>query len=136
MIEASSSVSIGILSRILPEFCKIYPKIHVTVRIGEDTDVLVDRVRQNRIDFAVFLDQRDSYEGCIKAVERYEKFVFVAPPSASPSIPKRRRNRTRTDHTPRSQPTSGSIRLSRIPLRITPPTCSVPRTAARRGTPV
>lgn len=81
VIEASSSALIGILSRILPEFCAQYPGIHIAVRLGEDTDVLVSRVRQNRIDFAMFLDQKRNYEGCVKAAERYERFVFVAPPS-------------------------------------------------------
>lgn len=80
-IEASSSLAIGVLPRLIIKFRELYPHVRVSVGISEDSDVLISRVRQSRIDFAFILEHREDFEGCIKAVERYEKFVFAAPPS-------------------------------------------------------
>ena len=78
LIEATSSVSIGILSKALSEFHSRYPRIKVSVRVSEDTDVLLDHLRQNRVDFAILLGPRSSYDGCALAAEREELFRFVA----------------------------------------------------------
>ena len=78
LIEATSSVSIGILSKALSEFHSRYPGIKVAVRVSEDTDVLLDHLRQNRVDFAILLGPRGSYDGCSLAAEREEAFRFVA----------------------------------------------------------
>ena len=77
IIEATSSVSIGILSKTMHDFHKRYPKIEVSVRLSEDTDVLINHVRQNRVDFAVFLAPKEQYDGCVLAAERKEVFRFV-----------------------------------------------------------
>lgn len=77
IIEATSSVSIGILSKLLHPFHKRYPKIEVSVRLSEDTDILLDHVRQNRVDFAVFLAPKGHYGGCVLAAEKKEDFKFV-----------------------------------------------------------
>lgn len=77
IIEATSSVSIGILSKILFSFHERYPKIEVSVRLSEDTDILLDHVRQNRVDFAVFLAPKGQYDGCLLAAEKKEAFQFV-----------------------------------------------------------
>ena len=71
VIEAGSSVSIGILPKLIPRFHALFPKIHLAVRISEDTDILIRRVRENRIDFAMFIDARSQFDGCCKAVERH-----------------------------------------------------------------
>lgn len=83
IIEATSSVSIGILSKILHDFHIQYPKIMVSVRLSEDTDILIDHVRQNRVDFAVFLAPMDHYDGCVLAAERKDSFQFVTSPTDS-----------------------------------------------------
>ena len=77
IIEATSSVSIGILSKTLHAFHERYPKIEVSVRLSEDTDILLDHVRQNRVDFAVFLAPKGQYVGCTLATEKKEDFKFV-----------------------------------------------------------
>ena len=89
IIEATSSVSIGILSKVLSSFHEKYPKIEISVRLSEDTDVLIDHVRQNRVDFAVFLAPREQYEGCALAAERKEIFRFVT--SASDRLAKKKK---------------------------------------------
>ena len=81
IIEASSSVSIGILSRLLPGFHSKYPKIKVSVRVSEDTDVLLEHIRQNRVDLSILLGPKDIYPGCTLAAEQKEEFRFVAPPT-------------------------------------------------------
>lgn len=77
IIEATSSVSIGILSKLLFPFHERYPRIEVSVRLTEDTDILLDHVRQNRVDFAVFLAPKGQYDGCTLAAEKKEDFKFV-----------------------------------------------------------
>ena len=77
LIDATSSVSIGLLSKILYDFHAKYPKIKVSVRLSEDADVLIDHVRQNRVDFAAFLAPKNQYDGCVLAAERKETFRFV-----------------------------------------------------------
>lgn len=81
IIEATSSASIGILPKVLYGFHERYPKIKVSVRLSEDTDILVSHVRQNRVDFAVFLAPKENYDGCTLAAERKEEFRFVTSPS-------------------------------------------------------
>lgn len=81
VIEAGSSVAIGILSKLIPTFHERYPNIHLSINVSENTDLLIQRVRENRIDFALFIDTSRQFHGCEKAAERYEKFVFVAPSS-------------------------------------------------------
>ena len=88
IIEATSSVSIGILSKILHEFHIRYPRVHVSVRLSEDTDILLDHVRQNRVDFAVFLAPKGQYDGCSLAAEKKETFKFVT--SASDRLAKKK----------------------------------------------
>ena len=88
IIEATSSVSIGILSKILFAFHEKYPKINVSVRLSEDTDVLINHIRQNRVDFAVFLAPKGEYEGCTLVAERKELFQFVT--SASDRLAKKK----------------------------------------------
>ena len=81
VIDSSSTAAQGILAKLLLRFHEQYPKIHVAVRISEDIDVLINRVRQNRSDIAIFLNPREEYPGCTKAAERKEDFRFVASPS-------------------------------------------------------
>ena len=81
IIEATSSVSIGILSRVLHRFRDAYPKIKVSVRLAEDPSMLVDHVRQNRVDFAAFMAPKVHFDGCTLAAERKEEFRFVAGPT-------------------------------------------------------
>lgn len=78
MIEASSSVSIGILPKLLHAFHDMYPRINVKVRVTEDTDILIDHLRQGRIDLAMMMEPRQDFEGCTLAAERTEEFRFVA----------------------------------------------------------
>lgn len=78
IIETTSSVSIGILSALLPEFHREYPGIRTVVRVSEDTDVLIEHLRQNRIDFAIIFTPSDDFEGCTKIWEKEEQFAFVA----------------------------------------------------------
>ncbi|MBR0456780.1 MAG: LysR family transcriptional regulator [Firmicutes bacterium] len=81
VIEATSSASIGILPKVLYGFHERYPKIKLSVRLSEDTDILVSHVRQNRVDFAVFLAPKENYDGCTLVAERKEEFQFVTSPS-------------------------------------------------------
>lgn len=81
VIEAGSSPAIGLLPKMLPRFHRQYPHIHLTLRVSEDTDILIRRVRENSIDFAMFIDARNQFDGCVKAAERPEEYVFVAPAS-------------------------------------------------------
>lgn len=78
IIDSSSTAAQGILAKLLLEFHEKYPKIHVAVRVSEDIDVLINRVRQNRSDIAIFLNPPEEYPGCIKAAARKEEFYFVA----------------------------------------------------------
>lgn len=89
VIEATSSVSIGILSKTLHTFHMRYPKIRISVRLSEDTDILIDHVRQNRVDFAVFLAPMDCFDGCVLAAEKKEIFRFVTSPADSLAKKKR-----------------------------------------------
>ena len=81
IIEATSSISIGILTQVLHRFRDNYPKIKVSVRLGEDPSLLVDHVRQNRADFAAFTAPKVRFDGCALAAERKEEFRFVAGPT-------------------------------------------------------
>ncbi len=81
VIETSSSVSVGILPKLIPQFRARYPHIHLIIRVTEDTEVLIRRVRENSIDFAICIDAKSQFKGCRKAAERYEEYVFVAPAS-------------------------------------------------------
>ena len=81
IIETTSSVSIGIMSRYLAGFRLRYPKISVSVRLSEDTDVLINHVRQNRVDFSILLGPLDIYENCDVAVTKEDEFRFITSPS-------------------------------------------------------
>ena len=81
IIETTSSVSIGIMSKCLAGFRSRYPKISVSIRLSEDTDVLIDHVRQNRVDFSILLGPLDVYENCDVAVTKEEEFRFITSPS-------------------------------------------------------
>lgn len=81
IIETTSSVSIGIMSRCLAGFRSRYPKVSVSVRLSEDTDVLVDHVRQNKVDFSILLGPLGIYENCEIAVQHKEEFRFVTSPA-------------------------------------------------------
>lgn len=80
VIDATSSVSIGILPRLVAAFHKRYPKVRISVRLSEDTDILVDHVRQNQVDFAFLFGRRERYEGCLLAGEERPEFRFVTTP--------------------------------------------------------
>ena len=79
-IEASSGISISILSKLLPAFHRQYPGIQLIIWPNDDTDPTVARLRQNRSDFAMFTDRLQAFEGCTTFLSRYIPFIFVAPP--------------------------------------------------------
>ena len=79
-IEASSGVSIGILSRLLGKFHEQYPKVQIIIWPNDDTDPTIERLRQNRSDFAMFTDRLQRFEGCTTFFSQYVPFIFVAPP--------------------------------------------------------
>ena len=79
-IEASSGISVSILSKLLPEFRDLYPGIQIIIWPNDDTDPTVGRLRQNRSDFAMFTDRLQRFEGCTTFISQYVPFVFVAPP--------------------------------------------------------
>ena len=79
-IEASSGISVSILSKLLPEFRDLYPGIQVIIWPNDDTDPTVRRLRQNRSDFAMFTDRLQRFEGCTTFISQYVPFIFVAPP--------------------------------------------------------
>ena len=80
IIEANSSVSIGILPGLMHGFHDKYPHVDVKVRISEDNDILMEHLRQSRTDIAMMMGPRQSFPGCSLAGERVENFRFVAPP--------------------------------------------------------
>lgn len=79
IIEASSSVSIGILPKLLLKFQKRYPGIRLTIKTSDDVDVTINGVSQNRLDFAFIMHLREDFPGCRKAMEKKIEFAFVAP---------------------------------------------------------
>lgn len=78
-IEANSGISISILSRMLGRFHERYPQVQIIIWPNDDTDPTIERLRQNRSDFAIFIDRLQKFEGCTTFFSEYVPFVFVAP---------------------------------------------------------
>lgn len=53
IIEASSSVSIGILPKLLLKFQEKYPGIRLKVKTSDNIDIMLNSIRQNRVDFGL-----------------------------------------------------------------------------------
>jgi DNA-binding transcriptional LysR family regulator len=81
-LGASSSTSNGILPGFLVEFCKKYPKVKIVVKSSDYFESNFEKLRQNELDVALFLDKRRPFTDCIKIADRPVAMVFVTSPES------------------------------------------------------
>lgn len=79
-IGTTSSMSAGYLPGLIQEFSEKYPKIKIVLKTSDYFDNVYDKLKQNEIDFALFIDRKMSYKDCITVAEHKEDMIFIASP--------------------------------------------------------
>lgn len=79
-IEASSGLAISLLSALLGSFHEQYPNIQLVIWPNDDTIPTIERLRQNRSDFAMLLDNPHQFPGCRTFFSSQVQHIFVAVP--------------------------------------------------------
>jgi len=76
-VAVGSSLTVALLPELVIRFHQEYPEISLEFQTIDSKEAMIEALRQNRHDFVFDIGIRSEYEGCVKAAERMEEFVFV-----------------------------------------------------------
>jgi len=74
---AGSSVTVAMLPELIIRFRREYPEISLDIQTIDSKEAMIEGLRQNKHDFVFDIGVRREYDGCVKAAEHMEEFVFV-----------------------------------------------------------
>lgn len=74
---AGSSVTVAKLPEMIIRFRREYPEISLDIQTIDSKEAMIEGLRQNKHDFVFDIGVRREYDGCVKAAEHMEEFVFV-----------------------------------------------------------
>ena len=79
-IATSSSMASGNLPEVLLGFSQEYPHVNLVVKTSDDFDSNFEKLKQNEVDLAIFIDRKKTYEDCITVARKKENLAFVTYP--------------------------------------------------------
>ena len=79
-ITTSSSVSSGVLPKIILGFHRKYPDVEIQLRTTDIFESMLEKLFQNETDFVFCLQKPSHFQDCIKVAVREEEVIFVASP--------------------------------------------------------
>ena len=65
---------------LLREFSETYPQIKLVLKTSDYFDNVYEKLKQNEIDFALFIDRKMVYKDCNTVVDHPEEMIFIASP--------------------------------------------------------
>lgn len=79
-IGTTSSMANAYFPTLLREFSETYPHIKLMLKTSDYFDNLYEKLKQNEIDFALFIDRKMVYKDCNTVVDHPEDMIFIASP--------------------------------------------------------
>lgn len=79
-IGTTSSMANAYFPTLLREFSETYPQIKLVLKTSDYFDNVYEKLKQNEIDFALFIDRKMVYKDCNTVVDHPEEMIFIASP--------------------------------------------------------